>query len=35
MYDGKGMISERNQEYWRPIQDYPLLDNWKKLQGKF
>lgn len=34
MYDGNDMIFERNQEYWRQIQDYPLLDNWKKTSGK-
>lgn len=34
MYDGNNMIFERNQEYWRQIQDYPLLDNWKKATGK-
>jgi pimeloyl-ACP methyl ester carboxylesterase len=33
-YDGKSMIFDRNQEYWRQIQDYPLLDNWKKTNAK-
>lgn len=28
-YDGKGRISGRNAEFWRQIQDMPLLDNWK------
>lgn len=33
-YDGKDRIFDRNQEYWRQIQDYPLLDNWKNTTGK-
>lgn len=33
-YNGKDMIFERNQEYWRQIQDYPLLENWKNTNGK-
>lgn len=33
-YNGKDMIFERNQEYWRQIQDYPLLENWKNTKGK-
>lgn len=28
-YDGKGRIFSRNAEYWRQIQDYPHLENWK------
>lgn len=28
-YDGKGKIYSRNAEYWRQIQDYPHLENWK------
>lgn len=34
MYDGNNMIFDRNQEYWRQIQDYPLLENWKNTSGK-
>jgi photosystem II stability/assembly factor-like uncharacterized protein/dienelactone hydrolase len=33
-YDGKGMIYERNAEYWRQIQDYPHLENWKNTTAK-
>ncbi len=33
-YDGKSMIFERNQEYWRQIQDYPLLENWKNTKAQ-
>lgn len=33
-YDGNDMIYDRNQEYWRQIQDYPLLENWKNVSGK-
>jgi pimeloyl-ACP methyl ester carboxylesterase len=33
-YNGKDMIFERNQEYWRQIQEYPLLENWKNTTGK-
>ncbi|TAE52517.1 MAG: alpha/beta fold hydrolase [Bacteroidetes bacterium] len=33
-YDGKGRIFERNAEYWRQIQDMPLLENWKNTSGK-
>ncbi len=32
-YDGKGKIYERNAEYWRQIQDYPHLQNWKNTQA--
>ncbi|MFY7665330.1 alpha/beta fold hydrolase [Flavobacterium sp.] len=32
-YNGKDMIFDRNQEYWRQIQDYPLLENWKNTSG--
>jgi photosystem II stability/assembly factor-like uncharacterized protein/dienelactone hydrolase len=28
-YDGNGKIYSRNAEYWRQIQDYPHLENWK------
>lgn len=28
-YDGKGRIFSRNAEYWRQIQDIPLLENWR------
>lgn len=33
-YDGKGMIYDRNAEYWRQIQDYPHLENWKNTTAK-
>ncbi len=33
-YDGNSMIFERNQEYWRQIQDYPLLENWKNTKAQ-
>lgn len=33
-YDGKNMIFERNEAYWRQIQDYPVLENWKNTTGK-
>ncbi len=33
-YDGKGNIYSRNSEYWRQIQDFPLLENWKNTTGK-
>jgi photosystem II stability/assembly factor-like uncharacterized protein/pimeloyl-ACP methyl ester carboxylesterase len=33
-YDGKGKIFERNAEYWRQIQDYPHLENWKNTTAK-
>jgi photosystem II stability/assembly factor-like uncharacterized protein/pimeloyl-ACP methyl ester carboxylesterase len=33
-YDGKGKIYDRNAEYWRQIQDYPLLENWKNTSAK-
>jgi uncharacterized protein len=34
-YDAENnMIFDRNQEYWRQIQDYPLLENWKNTQSK-
>jgi photosystem II stability/assembly factor-like uncharacterized protein/dienelactone hydrolase len=33
-YDGKGKIYSRNAEYWRQIQDYPHLENWKNTQAK-
>ena len=29
-FDGNNMIFDRNQEYWRQIQNYPLLENWKQ-----
>jgi photosystem II stability/assembly factor-like uncharacterized protein/dienelactone hydrolase len=32
-YDGKGKIYDRNAEYWRQIQDYPHLHNWKNTQA--
>lgn len=32
-YDGKGKIYDRNAEYWRQIQDYPHLQNWKNTQA--
>lgn len=32
-YDGKGRIFSRNAEYWRQIQDYPHLENWKNTQA--
>jgi uncharacterized protein len=33
-YDGKDIIYSRNMEYWRQIQDFPLLDNWKNTKAK-
>jgi len=33
-YDGNGKIYSRNAEYWRQIQDYPHLENWKKTKAK-
>ncbi len=33
-YDSKGKIYERNAEYWRQIQDYPHLENWKNTKAK-
>jgi dienelactone hydrolase len=33
-YDGKGQIYDRNAEYWRQIQDYPHLENWKNTTAK-
>ena len=33
-YNGKDKIYERNAEYWRQIQDYPLLENWKNTKAK-
>lgn len=33
-YDGQGKIYSRNAEYWRQIQDFPLLDNWKNTKSK-
>ena len=33
-YDGKGKIYSRNAEYWRQIQDYPHLENWKNTKSK-
>ena len=33
-YDGKGNIYGRNAEYWRQIQDYPHLENWKNTTAK-
>jgi uncharacterized protein len=33
-YDGKDVIWGRNMEYWRQIQDFPLLDNWKNTKAK-
>lgn len=33
-YDGNQMIFNRNNEYWRQIQDYPLLENWKNTKAK-
>jgi len=32
-YDGKGKIYDRNAEYWRQIQDYPHLQNWKNTKA--
>ncbi|TAE06752.1 MAG: PDZ domain-containing protein [Bacteroidetes bacterium] len=32
-YDGKGKIYSRNAEYWRQIQDLPLLENWKNTKA--
>ncbi len=32
-YDGKGKIYSRNAEYWRQIQDMPLLENWKNTKA--
>lgn len=33
-YDGDGKIYSRNAEYWRQIQDYPHLENWKNTKAK-
>ena len=33
-YDGNGKIYSRNAEYWRQIQDYPHLENWKNTSVK-
>jgi photosystem II stability/assembly factor-like uncharacterized protein/dienelactone hydrolase len=33
-YDGEGKIYSRNAEYWRQIQDYPHLENWKNTTAK-
>lgn len=33
-YDGKGKIYGRNAEYWRQIQDFPILENWKNTTAK-
>ena len=33
-YDGKGKIYSRNAEYWRQIQDFPHLENWKNTNAK-
>jgi pimeloyl-ACP methyl ester carboxylesterase len=33
-YDGKGKIYDRNAEYWRQVQDYPHLENWKNTSAK-
>ena len=33
-YDGKGKIYDRNAEYWRQVQDYPHLENWKNTTAK-
>ncbi|MFN6038797.1 MAG: PDZ domain-containing protein, partial [Bacteroidota bacterium] len=33
-YDGKGKIYSRNAEYWRQIQDFPHLENWKNTKAK-
>jgi photosystem II stability/assembly factor-like uncharacterized protein/pimeloyl-ACP methyl ester carboxylesterase len=33
-YDGNGKIYGRNANYWRQIQDYPHLQNWKNTSAK-
>lgn len=33
-YDGAGKIYSRNAEYWRQIQDFPHLENWKNTAAK-
>jgi len=33
-YNGNGKIYSRNAEYWRQIQDYPHLENWKNTKAK-
>lgn len=33
-YDRNGKIYSRNAEYWRQIQDYPHLENWKNTKAK-
>jgi uncharacterized protein len=33
-YDGNNKIFGRNQEYWRQIVDFPLLEYWKNCTGK-
>lgn len=32
-YNGKDKIHDRNQEYWRQIVDYPLMESWKNTTG--
>ncbi len=33
-YDGHSRIYTRNAEYWRQIQDEPILENWQKIKSK-
>lgn len=33
-WDGGNRIFSRNQEYWRQIQEIPLLENWKHTKAK-
>ncbi len=33
-YDGNGNILSRNAEYWRQIEDFPILENWKNTKAK-
>jgi uncharacterized protein len=33
-WDGGNRIFSRNQEYWRQIQEIPLLENWKNTKAK-
>jgi uncharacterized protein len=33
-WDGGNRIFSRNQEYWRQIQEIPLLENWKNTNAK-
>ncbi len=34
VWDGGNKIFDRNAEYWRQVQDYPHLENWKNTSAK-